>query len=66
MYHRFEENKYPSTNIRIKDFKEHIEKIKKGNFTFVNANNFKEVLENVKNKKKLLLTIDDAYTSFYN
>ena len=24
MYHRFEENKYPSTNIRIKDFLEHI------------------------------------------
>jgi poly-beta-1,6-N-acetyl-D-glucosamine N-deacetylase len=65
MYHRFEENKYPSTNIRIKDFKEHIEKIKKSNFTFVNANNFKEVLESGKNKKKLLLTIDDAYTSFY-
>ena len=25
MYHRFEENKYPSTNIRINDFKKHIE-----------------------------------------
>ena len=24
MYHRFEENKYPSTNIKINDFKEHI------------------------------------------
>ena len=24
MHHRFEENKYPSTNIKINDFKEHI------------------------------------------
>ena len=24
MYHRFEENKYPSTNIKLKDFKEHL------------------------------------------
>ena len=24
MYHRFEENKYPSTNIKINDFKEHL------------------------------------------
>ena len=29
MYHRFEENKYPSTNIRINDFKSHLEIIKK-------------------------------------
>ena len=29
MYHRFEENKYPSTNIRINDFKSHLEMIKK-------------------------------------
>ena len=34
MYHRFEENKYPSTNIRINDFKEHIELIKKVNIKF--------------------------------
>ena len=29
MYHRFEENKYPSTNIRINDFKNHLQMIKK-------------------------------------
>ncbi len=28
MYHRFEENKYPSTNIRINDFKTHLEILK--------------------------------------
>ena len=29
LYHRFEENKYPSTNIRISQFKQHIEELKK-------------------------------------
>ena len=29
MYHRFEENKYPSTNIKINDFKEHLKLLKK-------------------------------------
>ena len=31
MYHRFEENKYPSTNIRINDFIKHIELMKNSN-----------------------------------
>ena len=35
MYHRFEENKYPSTNIRIEDFKSHIDLIKNSNFQFI-------------------------------
>ena len=35
MYHRFEENKYPSTNIRIKDFKLLIDLIKESNFKFI-------------------------------
>ena len=34
MYHRFEENKYPSTNIRIDAFKNHIAIIKDNNFNF--------------------------------
>ena len=31
MYHRFEENKYPSTNIRMADFKAHIDMINEQN-----------------------------------
>ena len=34
MYHRFEENKYPSTNIKIDIFQKHIDIIKKNNFFF--------------------------------
>jgi len=65
MYHRFEENKYPSTNIKIKDFKEHIELIKKNKIKFVNPSNFEYELTNNKNERKLLITIDDGYQSFY-
>jgi len=65
MYHRFEENKYPSTNIRINDFKEHIELIKKNGIKFVNPSNFENELNNNKKERKVLITIDDGYQSFY-
>ena len=34
MYHRFEENKYPSTNIKIDIFQKHLNIIKENNFSF--------------------------------
>ncbi len=66
MYHRFEENKYPSTNIRIADFKEHIKIIQDNGIKFVNPSNFENELSNNKKERKVLLTIDDGYMSFYN
>jgi poly-beta-1,6-N-acetyl-D-glucosamine N-deacetylase len=65
MYHRFEENKYPSTNIKILDFKKHLEIIKKNNIKFINPKNFEEELKNNKKQRKVLLTIDDGFLSFY-
>ncbi len=67
MYHRFEENKYPSTNIKINDFKKHIELIKQSNIEFINEKTLKEIVLKKKNytEKKILLTIDDAFLSFY-
>ncbi len=65
MYHRFEENKYPSTNIKIKDFKLHLETIKKQGISFIHPDNFEETLKKEKTKRKILLTIDDAFLSFY-
>jgi poly-beta-1,6-N-acetyl-D-glucosamine N-deacetylase len=64
MYHRFEENKYPSTNIKIHDFKKHIEIIQKNNIKFINPKNFEEEINN-KSQRKILLTIDDGFLSFY-
>ena len=66
MYHRFEENKYPSTNIKIADFIKHIELAKKNGFNFIKADDFENNLKTNKNKKKILLTIDDAFKSFYD
>ena len=42
MYHRFEENKYPSTNIKIKDFQEHIKIIEENKIKFINPKNFEK------------------------
>ena len=66
MYHRFEENKYPSTNIKIADFIKQIDLIKKNDFIFLHANDFETSLTKLKKKKKILLTIDDAFKSFYD
>ena len=63
MYHRFEENKYPSTNIKINEFKKHLEIIKENNITFVNPKNFENALRNGKTQRKILLTIDDGFSS---
>ena len=66
MYHRFEENKYPSTNIKIEDFKQHLKIIEESNIQFINPKNFeKEIIDN-KKQRKILLTIDDGFLSFYN
>ena len=65
MYHRFEENKYPSTNIKLKDFKEHLRIIREKNIIFINPDNFEQDLKNNKNQRKVLLTIDDGFSSFY-
>jgi poly-beta-1,6-N-acetyl-D-glucosamine N-deacetylase len=65
MYHRFEENRYPSTNIKIDDFKKQIEIIENDKIEFINPKNFETALKESKNKRKILLTIDDAFLSFY-
>ena len=65
MYHRFEENKYPSTNIRINDFLNHLKIIEENNMRFINPKNFEHELKNKKMDRKILLTIDDGFSSFY-
>ena len=65
MYHRFEENKYPSTNIRIDDFKKHIKILQENNIRFINPKNFENEIKFNKKQRKILLTIDDGFSSFY-
>ncbi len=66
MYHRFDENKYPSTNIKMDVFINQIETIKKNKIDFVNLEEFNKNFQNSKKNKKILITIDDAFSSFYN
>ncbi len=65
MYHRFNENKYPSTNINMDVFIKQIEEINKAEINFINPEDFKNNFNKYKNEKKILLTIDDAFSSFY-
>jgi len=65
MYHRFNESKYPSTNIQMDIFKKHIEFIKKTDFDLYNPKEFEKNFDKIKNTKKILLTVDDGFTSFY-
>jgi len=66
MYHRFDEDKYPSTNIKMDIFKKQINIIKDKKYSFENPKDFDLNFNNPKNKKKVLITIDDAFSSFYN
>ncbi|OCW82533.1 polysaccharide deacetylase [Pelagibacteraceae bacterium GOM-A3] len=65
MYHRFEENQYPSTNIKINVFQNHLNIIRAKSFSFLNPKNFDLEFNKVSEEKKILLTIDDAFSSFY-
>ena len=65
MYHRFNEDKYPSTNIQMDIFKQQIEIIKKFKYDFYNPKNLEKNFHIAKTEKKILITIDDAFSSFY-
>ena len=65
MYHRFEENKYPSTNIKKEIFLKHIEEIENLKIPFINFDKFQNIIKTNIDKNYLLLTIDDAFESFY-
>ena len=65
MYHRFDEAKYPSTNIQLNIFKQQLEIIEKAGIKFVHPINFKQSLSERKGERKILFTVDDGLLSFY-
>ena len=65
MYHRFNESKYPSTNIELDVFKKQLEIIKNEGIKFIHPKDFKNSLSGQKTNRKILLTIDDGLLSFY-
>ena len=65
MYHRFDEGKYPSTNIKMSTFKEQMKIIRNLNYNFYDPGELEKNFETKKSEKKILITIDDAFSSFY-
>jgi peptidoglycan/xylan/chitin deacetylase (PgdA/CDA1 family) len=65
MYHRFDENRYPSTNIQMDVFKQQIEIIRDFKYNFYDPINLENDFYITKTEKKILITIDDAFSSFY-
>ena len=66
MYHRFNENEYPSTNIKMSIFHQQMEIIGNLNYKFYNPKSLIKEFDNIKNEKKILITIDDGFKSFFN
>ena len=52
MYHRFNENKYPSTNIKMDVFKKHIDIIREKKYKFEDPKTFGENFNIPKTEKK--------------
>ena len=65
MYHRFNESEYPSTNIQMEIFKNHVSIIKSSGYKFLNPKSLPDIFNEEKLEKKFLLSIDDGYYSFY-
>ena len=65
MYHRFNEKKYPSTNIQLEIFEKQLDIIENEKIKFIHPKNFEKSLSQNKNQRKILLTIDDGLLSFY-
>ena len=66
MYHRFNEQKYPSTNIKLDVFKKHVEEITKSGLKIISFDEFKNIVDQKSfSEKSILLTIDDGFLSFY-
>jgi len=66
IYHRFGEEKYPSTNIRISQLESQIAQLTAGGYHFMAMSTAVKTLK--KNEKfpsrTIILTVDDAYLSF--
>ena len=67
MYHRIGEDSYPSTNVTIEQFNQHINYISSNDFNIIPLS---EVLDIILNNQEfarntISFSVDDAYESFY-
>ena len=66
-YHRFGEGQFPSTSIRMEQFKSHIAELKRKRYNILPIT---EIVQKINDRKKLPdftvgISIDDAYSSVY-
>lgn len=68
MYHRFNEQEYPSTNIRLDQFDEHLAELTSGKYTVMSLPDIVAALKTGKAlpDRTVGITIDDAYASVYD
>lgn len=67
VYHRFGNDKYPSTNISLANFEKHLQYLKSNNFHILNFGDAVDYINDQKTPyrgKVACITIDDGYKSF--
>jgi len=67
MYHRFGEDRYPSTSIRVDQFRQQMEYLRDGGFTVIPLAELMAFLSGNQTlpPKAVVITVDDAYRSIY-
>jgi len=67
MYHRFGEDAYPSTNIRLEQFEDHLRYLQAGDYEVLSLPRIVQTLRAGKSlpDRTVAITIDDAYRSAY-
>ena len=66
MYHRFNESKYPSTNIHMDVFRQQLKIIEEQGIKFIHPKELEINISQKKKERKVLFTVDDGLLSFYN
>jgi peptidoglycan/xylan/chitin deacetylase (PgdA/CDA1 family) len=67
IYHRFGEDRYPTTNIGVQRFREQLEYLKKNDYTVIPLQQLVQLLQEGKKLpgRSVVITIDDGYRSVY-
>ena len=67
MYHRFGEDEFPSTSIKIEQFEAHLAELKSGGYHVMALDDIIKALRSGDNlpERAVAITIDDAYLSVY-
>lgn len=67
VYHRFGDNRYPSTNIKLATFEAHLQHLKEEGYTGLTVSEATAIFKSDSPSKKwVAITIDDGFKSFFN